>query len=57
MVKKLNCLKYREKSKKFKVPYYTSTAAARDGNLPYYNSNMPYCKGNLSYIIAICLYF
>ena len=38
---------YKERGKELKVPYYTSTTAAYDGNLPYYNSNLPYYKGNL----------
>ena len=35
MVNKINCWEYRERGKEFKVPYYASAAAARDGNLPY----------------------
>ena len=35
MVEKLNCLKYGEKGKELKVPYYASAAVARDGNLPH----------------------
>ena len=44
MVKKLNCWEFGERGKEFKVPHYTSTVAARDGNLPNYNGNMPYIK-------------
>ena len=35
MVKKLNYWEYGERGKELKIPYYTSAAAARDGNLPY----------------------
>ena len=35
MVKKLYLLKIEEKGKELKVPHYTNTAAARDGNLPH----------------------
>ena len=35
MVKKLNYWKSGERGEKLKVPYHTSTTAARDGNLPY----------------------
>ena len=29
------CYKYEERGKELKVSYYTSAAAARDGNLPH----------------------
>ena len=35
IVKKLNYLRIKERGKELKVPHYASTAAARDGNLPY----------------------
>ena len=35
MVGKLDLLRSEERGKELKVPYYASTAAARDGNLPY----------------------
>ena len=35
MVKKLYLLKIEEKGKELKVPHYTNTIAACDGNLPY----------------------
>ena len=35
MVEKLNCSKYGERGKELKIPHYASTAAVRDGNLPY----------------------
>ena len=35
MVKKIDWLKFGERGKKFKIPYYASAAAVRDGNLPY----------------------
>ena len=52
MVKKLNCLKSRERGKELKVPHHTNTAAARDGNLPYIKAT---CL-NLPQIMATCLY-
>jgi hypothetical protein len=48
MVKKINCLKYKEGGKEFKVPYRASTAAV-------YNSNIPYITANRLIIKAICL--
>ena len=33
--KKFNLLKVEERGKELKVPYHISTAAVRDGNLPY----------------------
>ena len=36
MVKKLNCLRIKERGKEFKVPYYASAAAVCDGNLPLF---------------------
>ena len=44
MVKKLDWWEYGERSKELKVPHYANTTAARDGNLPHYNSNMPPIK-------------
>ena len=42
MDKKLNfLLRIKERGKKLKVFYYTSTAAVYNGNLPYCNSNLP----------------
>ena len=35
LVDKLDCLRIEERGKELKVPYYTSTAAVYDGNLPY----------------------
>ena len=35
MGEKLNWSESRERGKELKVPYYTSAAAACDGNLPY----------------------
>ena len=35
MVKKINWLRIVERGKELKVPHYTSTTAACDGNLPY----------------------
>ena len=35
MVKKIDCLKSGEKGKELKISHYASTAAVRDGNLPY----------------------
>ena len=35
MGKRLNCYKYGERGKELKVPHHASTAAARDGNVPY----------------------
>ena len=35
MVKKIDWLRIEERGKELKVPHYTSTTAARDGNLPY----------------------
>ena len=40
----INCYKYGKRGKELKVPHYASAAAARDGNLPYYNGNMPPVK-------------
>ena len=34
MVEKLDWWEYGERGEEFKVPYYASAAAARDGNLP-----------------------
>ena len=31
----INCFKYKGRGEEFKVPYYTSAAAACDSNLPY----------------------
>ena len=45
-------LKIKERGKKLKVPYYTSAAAVRDGNLPYIKVT---CL-NLPQIMATCLY-
>ena len=42
LVNKLNYFKLKKRGKELKIPYYTSAAAVRDGNLPY--------------IMAICLY-
>jgi hypothetical protein len=39
MGKRLNCSKYKKRGKEFNVPYYASTTAA-------YNSNMPYIIAN-----------
>ena len=39
MVNKLNLLRIEEKGKELKVPYYTSTTVAYDGNLPYIIAN------------------
>ena len=35
MVKKLDLLRIEERGEELKVPHHASTAAARDGNLPY----------------------
>ena len=35
MVNKAQLLRIKERGKEFKVSYYTSTAAVRDGNLSY----------------------
>ena len=35
MVKKLNCLKSKERGKELKVPHYTNTTVVRDSNLLY----------------------
>ena len=35
MGEKLDCWESGERGKELKVPYHTSAAAARDGNLPY----------------------
>ena len=35
MGKKLNCYKFGERGEELKVPYYASTTAVYDGNLPY----------------------
>ena len=35
MGERLDCLKYRGRGEELKVPYHASTAAARDGNVPY----------------------
>jgi hypothetical protein len=40
--------KYEERGEEFKVLYYASAAAARDGNLPH-------CDGNIPYVKATCL--
>ena len=39
-----DCWEYKERGKELKVPYYTSAAAAHNGNLPNCDSNMPYIK-------------
>ena len=64
----VNCYKYEERGKELKVSHHTSTAAARDGNLPHRDGNMPYVKatcliqlplafifntGNFSFVVAI----
>jgi hypothetical protein len=35
MVEKLDLLRIEERGEELKVPYYTSTTAVCDGNLPY----------------------
>ena len=35
IVKKLNLLRIGKRGKELKVPHHASTAAVRDGNLPY----------------------
>ena len=35
MVERLDLLRIKERGKELKVPHYASTAAVRDGNLPY----------------------
>ena len=35
MVDKAWLLRIKKRGKELKIPYYTSAAAARDGNLPY----------------------
>jgi hypothetical protein len=39
MGERLNCLKYEEGGKEFKVPHRASAAAACDGNMPYMTAN------------------
>ena len=35
MVKRIDWLRIKERGKELKVPHYTNTIAACDGNLPY----------------------
>jgi hypothetical protein len=41
-----------KKGEELKVPYYASTVATCDSNLP----QLAICNGNLPYIMATCLY-
>jgi hypothetical protein len=56
LVNKINCCKYKEGGKEFKVFYYANVVAARNSNLPHYGGNLSYYEGNIPYIIATCLY-